>query len=198
MGKLNTSLISGFDTMSAEEKLTALLELDIPDQVDMSGYVDAGKYNKLKAANDKTSSDYAALKKQLNERMTDEEKSKADADAAMKDLEDKYNALLKESTISKYAAKFLSQGYSSELAQSTAEALFTGDMDKVFSNGEKFKDSILKTAKADALRDTPRPGAGEVSDTANKLSESEQIAVNIGKTASVANKTSSDIISQYI
>jgi len=198
MGKLNTSLISGFDTMSAEEKLKALLELDIPDEVDMSKYVEGSKYDKLKAANDKTSSEFAALKKQLNDRMTDDEKARADADASRKELEEKYNALLKESTIAKYVSKYVAQGYAPELAQKTAEALFSGDMDTVFSNGEKFREAILKTAKADALRDTPRPGAGEGPDTANKLSDSEQIAVNIGKTNSVANKMSSDIISQYM
>lgn len=196
MAKLNTGLIEGFDNMSADQKLEALLGLDIPDEVDMSKFVDAGKYEKLKSANDKTSSELSTLKKQLSDRMTDEEKVKADADASVKDLQEKYDALLKESTISKYVAKYVAQGYEAKLAQETAEALFNGDMDKVFSNGEKFRESILKTAKADALRDTPRPGAGDKGQ-GNELTAQETLAVNIGKRTAQYNKQSSDIVSKY-
>lgn len=197
MGKLNTALIDGFDTMSADQKLEALLGLDIPDAVDMSKFVDVTKYEKLKSANDKTSSELSTLKKQLSDRMTDEEKSKADADANMKDLQEKYDALLKKSTIDEYVNKFLAQGYDDKLARETAEALYSGDMEKVFENGTKFKENILKTAKADALRDTPRPGAGE-SGQGTKLTAQEEIAVNIGKRTAEYNKASSDIISKYL
>lgn len=198
MGKLNTALIDGFDTMSVEQKLEALLGMEVPDEVDMSKYVDATIYNKLKTANDRNSSELADMKKKMNAKMTDDERIKADAEAAQKELQEKYDALLKESTIGKYVAKYVAQGYDQELAQKTAEALFSGDMDTVFANGEKFRDQMVKNAKADALRDTPRPGAGEPSDGQKKLSQDEQIASDIGKRTAAYNQTTSDVLKNYL
>ena len=39
MANIDTSMIEGFDGMTADEKVTALLGLQIPDPVDLSGYV---------------------------------------------------------------------------------------------------------------------------------------------------------------
>lgn len=39
MANIDTSTIEGFDGMTADEKVTALLGLQIPDPVDLSGYV---------------------------------------------------------------------------------------------------------------------------------------------------------------
>ena len=37
MATIDTSTIEGFDSMTADEKVTALLGLQIPDAVDLSG-----------------------------------------------------------------------------------------------------------------------------------------------------------------
>ena len=39
MANIDTSTIEGFDGMTADEKVTALLSFQIPDPVDLSGYV---------------------------------------------------------------------------------------------------------------------------------------------------------------
>ena len=60
--KIDTSKIEGYEQMSAEEKLQALEMYEL----DTTGYVKKDVF-------DKTSSEVATLKKQLKERMTQEE-----------------------------------------------------------------------------------------------------------------------------
>lgn len=156
MAKIDTTKIENFENMTADEKVAALLEMSVPDEVDMSGYVKKDLF-------DKASSELASAKKQIKSQMSAEEQAKADADNARKELEEKYNALLAESTIAKYKAKFLAQGYDEALAESTAKALHDGDTDTVFANGMKFRDAIEKNAIANALKSTPKPNGASAS-----------------------------------
>lgn len=153
--KISTENIEGFEAMSAEEKVNALLGMDIPDPVDLSGYVKKDVF-------DAKASEAAKLSKDLKARMSDEENAKADAQKAMEELQDKYNDLLKSSTIANHTAKYLAlPGYDEALARETAEALFNGDMDKVFSNQQKANAAYEKQLKAEQTRNLPRPdGSG--------------------------------------
>lgn len=198
MGRFDTSTIDGFDSMSAEDKVSALLGAEIPDAVDMNAFVERSMYDKLKSANDKNSSELASLKKEMNARMTDEERIKAEADTSRQELEEKYNALLKETTLAKYTAKYVSQGYDEKLAKETAQALMDGDMDKVFACGEKYRDALTKSLKAETLKDTPRPIAGNGSGESNDVPVEIGIAQNIGKTTAAYNKVASDVLSKYL
>ena len=71
MAKIDTSKITGYDTMSAEEKLAALEAMEL-DEPDYSGWVKKDVF-------DKASSEIAGYKKQLRDRMTEEEAAKAKA-----------------------------------------------------------------------------------------------------------------------
>lgn len=161
MARIDTSTIKGYEEMSTEEKLKALLGLDIPEQVDLTMFVS-------KETADKYASEAADLKKQLRAKMSDEEAAKAQADAERAELENKYNALLKESTVSKYKAKYLSLGYDEKLAEETANALTDGDAEKVLANGEKFKTDMEKKIRAEILKDTPKPTGGGAGLTVTK------------------------------
>lgn len=147
--KIDTSSITGFDGMTAEQKLAAVLGMDIPDP-DMTGWV-------KKETFDAKATEAANLSKQLKARMTEEEAKSAEDAAARQELEDKYNELLKRTTIADYTAKYLAMGYDEKLAADTAKAFVNGDMDRVFANSEKFKVELEKKIKADVLRDTPKP-----------------------------------------
>ena len=149
--KVDTSTIQGFDGMTAEQKLAAVLGMDLPEP-DMSGWVKKDVF-------DAKASEASNLSKQLKARMTEEEAKKAEDAAARQELEDKYNELLKRTTISDYTAKYLAMGYDEKLAADTAKAFVNGDMDRVFANSEKFKVELEKKIRADILKDTPRPGA---------------------------------------
>lgn len=110
MPTIDTSTIEGFEGMSAEQKVEALLKAEIPEKVDLSLYVS-------KDTADKYATEAAELKKQLKSRMTDDEAAKAQADADRKALEDKYTELLRKSTIAEHTARYIAMpGYDEKLA----------------------------------------------------------------------------------
>jgi hypothetical protein len=158
MAKINTSAIEGYENMTAEEKLAALEALDIPDA------------DKLKAALDKATSEAAGFKKQLRERMTEEEaraaKDAEDRAAIQKELEQ----LRAEKLVDQHTAKFLGLGYDEALARETATALAAGDTELVFKNHAKFIADREKALKAEILKSTPTPPAG---DGAEKISKED-------------------------
>lgn len=149
MAKIDVTQIKGYAEMSAEDKLKALEGFDIPDP-DYSGYVKKDVF-------DKTASELAGVKKQLKDKMTDDEAAKQKEQEEREELQSKYDKLLRESEISKHKAKLLALGYDEKLADETAEAMADGDMEKVFANQKKHLDSVEKRVRADALKDTPKP-----------------------------------------
>lgn len=99
MAKFDTSKIEGFDTMTDTEKLAAVLGADIPDEIDLSQYV-------AKSVADKYATEASNYKKQLRDKMTDEEKAKEKAKADKEELETKYAELLKKPRLQKILQSF--------------------------------------------------------------------------------------------
>lgn len=188
MAKLDVSTIEGFEGMTDEQKVEALLGLDVPERVDMSAYVP-------KATADKYATEAADLKKQLRARQTDEEAAKAEAEAKRLETEQKYKELLRKSTVSDYARKYMAQGYEEKLALETAAALYDGDTDKVFANQQKAMEAYEKRIKADAMRGMTPP-AGGTSGGEGK-SDAETIAEKLAKDQADAYKRSKEIMKMY-
>ena len=141
--------IENYENMTLEEKLAAL-EAYEPD---MSGFVS-------KAMLDKANSEAASYKKQLREKMSEEE-AKAAKDAEEKAaLLSRVEELEKERAVNGYITKYLSMGYEDKLAKSTAEALAKGDMETVFANQKIHADNREKALRAELLKQTPPPPAG--------------------------------------
>lgn len=160
--KIDVSKISGFDGMTAEEKVAALLGLDVPEEVDLTKFVS-------KETADKYASEAAELKKQLRSKQSEEETKKMEEEANRKALEEKYNQLLERTTIAEHKSKYLSLGYEDKLAEDTAKALYAGDMEKVFANSAKHQSDLEKKIKADVLKETPKPdGAGSADKSITK------------------------------
>lgn len=154
MAKIDVTSIEGYADMTAEEKLQALESYNIPDP-DYTGYV-------RKETFDKTASELAAKKRELNEKLSDDEKRQAEEQEQRQDLERKYKKLLRESEISKNKSKLLALGYAEALADETAEAMADGNLEKVFVNQKKHLDSVEKRIRAEVLKETPKPtGDGE-------------------------------------
>lgn len=153
MAKIDTSKISGYEAMTAEEKLAALeaLELETPDY---SGWVKKDVF-------DKTSSELAGFKKQLRDRMTEEEAAKAKAAEDMATIMAELETLKAEKAVSEYTAQFMGIGYDEALAKSTATALQTGDLTTMFKNHSKFVLDREKALKAEMLKGTPTPPGGD-------------------------------------
>lgn len=80
MANIDTSTIEGFDGMTADEKVTALLGLQIPDPVDLSGYVKKDVF-------DAKATEAASLAKQLKTKTTEAETSAGTLSTTQAELE---------------------------------------------------------------------------------------------------------------
>ena len=180
--KISTDSIQGFAEMSDADKVTALLGLDVPDPVDLSGYV-------KKEVFDAKATEAANLSKQLKSKMTDDEAAKAQADADRKALEDKY-------TIAEHTARYIAMpGYDEKLARETAEALFDGKMDVVFANQQKANAAYEKKLRADLVKQDPKPdgaGGGE-----GGKDEAVEFAKKLGKQRADALKNANEGLKHY-
>lgn len=149
MAKIDVTQIEGYETMTVEEKLKALEEFDVPGP-DYSGFVKKEQF-------DKTASELATAKKQLREKMTEDEQKKQKEQEEREELQNKYDKLLRESVIAKNKAKLVALGYDESLADETATAMADGDSEKVFINQQKHLTAFEKKVRAEALKDTPKP-----------------------------------------
>lgn len=136
--------------MTFEEVETALEKVTIPED-------NSAEIERLKNALSKSNSEAAGYKKQLREKMTEDEQKKQKEQEEREELQNKYDKLLRESVIAKNKAKLVALGYEEALADETAEAMADGDSDKVFANQQKHLASFEKKVRAEALKDTPKP-----------------------------------------
>jgi hypothetical protein len=153
MAKIDVSKIEGFEAMTPEEKLNALLAFEYEDNT--------SELERYKSAVTKANSEAADWKKKHNALLTAEELAKQTRDDEVSSLKDKIAELEKKEAISVHKAKFLGLGYDEALAEATAKALHEGDMETVFANQKKFNDNYAKKIEADLLKGTSNPPAGK-------------------------------------
>lgn len=169
MAKIDTKLITGYEQMTLEQKVAALEAYNHPDP-DYSGYVKKDLY-------DKAASEAASWKKKHNELLTEDERKKQEDADALANMKKELDELRKDKTISEFKAKLIAQGYDEALASDTAQAMADGDTAKVFANQGKFLEDYAKKVKADAMKKTPKPPAGDGSsdiDYSKKIEEAQQ------------------------
>jgi hypothetical protein len=154
--KIDITKIEGYETMTVEEKLAALEAMELPD------------VDKMKSALDKATSEAANFKKQLRDRMTEEEAAKAKAAEDMASVMAELETMRAEKAVSEYTAQFLAIGYDEKLAKNTAAALHKGDMAVMFKNHALFVAEREKALKAELLKNTPTPPAGDGDKGINK------------------------------
>lgn len=188
MPNIDTTTIKGFDSMTAEQKLDALLKFEIPEAVDMSKYVS-------KEVFDKKASEAAGLSKQLKDKMTDDEVKEAEKAKALADMQAELEKLRKDKTVSDYTAKYIAMGYDKDLAKDTAEAMAAGDMDKVFENAGKHNQAMEQRIKENLMNKTPKPdGAGG---DGKKADSAVEKAKALAKARHGNDKDYNDIMSKY-
>jgi hypothetical protein len=195
MANFDTSTIENFDTMTAEEKLDALLKADIPEQVDMSKYI-------LKDQFDKKVSDLNSQNKKLKDQMNAEQQKKVEEDEAkaaeaqkFADLENKYNELLKNSTLKEHTISLTGLGFDEKLAGETATAIVEGDSTKLFANMKKFLENYRKAIEKELMDKTPGPG-GNAGKTDDKNTAVEFAKSLYGK-EQAKSQSFNDILNRY-
>lgn len=169
MAKIDTSKITGYAEMSAEDKLKALEAFEYEDN--------AAELEKQKAAVSKANSEAAEWKRKHNALLGEDGEGRSRSRRKSSPTWRKELSELREAKrVSEFKAKFIAQGYDEALAEDTAKAMADGDSAKVFANQQKFLDEYAKQVKADALKKTPKPtpgaggGTGEM-DYAKKIEE---------------------------
>lgn len=188
MAVIDTTKIEGFDGMTAEQKLDALMKFEIPESVDMAKFVS-------KEIFDKKASEAANLTKQLRDKMTEDEQKKADDAKALADMKAEIESLRKDKMVSEYTAKYIALGYDSDLAAETAKAIADGDMAKVFANGEKHKTAMEQKIKEDLMNGTPKPGGSGGKD--KSVDAAVEKARELAKARHGNDKSYNDIMSKY-
>ena len=151
--KIDFSSIEGYENMTAEEKLAALEAMDIPEP-DYTGWV-------KKDLADKYASEAAGYKKQLREKMSQDEQLAAQQKEEMDAVKAELETLRQEKAETELTNRWMDIGYSKELATATAKASVAGDTDTVFKNHAKFLADREKALKAEILKSTPTPPAGD-------------------------------------
>lgn len=165
--------IPGYENMTVEEKLKALEGYE----PDMSGFVS-------KAVFDKTASEAANYKKQLRDKLTDEEQRAAREAEEREKLMARVQELERDKKVADLTSKYMSLGFDSAVALKTATSHVDGDFDKVFANFKSLIDSREKTIRAEMLKSTPEPQVGGVEtamtlEALQKMSPTERLQFSI-------------------
>ena len=156
MAKVNTESIEGFNEMSTEDKLNALLnyEYEAPKQDE------SAELKRVREALNKASSDCASYKKQLRDKQTEAEREAADRLERENALQEELNAYRTRERISTYKAQLMSVGYDATTAESLATKLPEGISEDFFATQKTFLDQQKQNALSEALNRQPKPSVG--------------------------------------
>lgn len=155
--KIDVEKIVGYNEMSPEEKIQALMNFEFEEKPKVDNNDEVAK---LKNALNKASSDVAEFKRQLREKQSESERAEAERAEREAERETLLKTLMREKDISNYQAKFLENGYDPDLAKSSATAMADNDFNTIFANLKAFNDAKEKEIRANVLKGTPSPVGG--------------------------------------
>lgn len=152
MAKIDVSKIEGFEEMSAEDKVKAVLayEFEEPKAPDTNAEI-----TKLKTALSKANSESAEWKRQFREKQTESERAEAERNESFQKMQDELTALKREKLLSDYSKQCMAIGYDADLAAECAEAMADGRFNDVFAIQQRFMAAKTKEIEAAALNKQP-------------------------------------------
>lgn len=166
MPGIDVSQITGYESMTAEQRVEALLKLDIPERVDLSQYV-------AKADHEKITNELEQLRKAGG--------GDSDLQKQLDALQKNYDALQKKNLVAETKARYLAMpGYNDDLAAKAALAMVENDHEKLFEIQSKANDAYKKQLEADGLKKMKKPTDG---DTPEEEDEALVLAKKLGKNA---------------
>lgn len=166
MPGIDVSQIAGYESMTAEQRVEALLKLDIPERVDLSQYV-------AKADHDKITNELEQLRKAGG--------GDGDLQKQLDALQKNYDALQKKNLVAETKARYLAMpGYNDDLAAKAALAMVENDHEKLFEIQSKANDAYKKQLEADGLKKMKKPTDG---DPPEEEDEALALAKKLGKNA---------------
>jgi hypothetical protein len=183
--KINTGAIEGFETMTAEQKVEALLGLDMDPT--KSGFRTQEEFDRIMTENKQKKDEIRKLKENVG--------ANTELEKRLAELEEKNKELDRLSRMASLKASFTELGYSKELAEEAAKASVENDTAKVLEIQSKFLVERDKKIREDAMKKMRRPGGGGDDGDKNELVD---IAKSIGKSQAEAAKAASDALSNYL
>ena len=123
---------------------------------------------KLKGAQSNASAEASKYKKQLQERMTEQERAANETKELIEQLKEENARLNRNQTITEYVNGFMEIGFDAATARKAAEFNFDGNFTAMKATFKEFMTAHDKALQADALRNTPRPGIGASGPTVTK------------------------------
>ncbi len=198
MANISTESIEGFEGMTPEEKVEALLKLDIPEEVDLSGYV-------KKSVFDAKAAEASDLSKKLKGKLSEDEQRKAAEEEAkqqeaqkFKELEDKYNELMKSSTLKEHTISLNGLGFDDKLAADTAAAIVDGDAAKLFKNMKTFLEGFRKSVEKELMDKNPGVNGNGGGGSSKEEDKAVELAKSIGKVGADNAKGYGDVMKNYL
>ncbi len=155
MTKIDVGTIEGFNEMSVEDKLTALLNYEFETPAPDSKAVDSGETEKLKAQLNKANAEAADYKRKLREKMSEAEQKEAERVEAETRMREELNTLKRERTSSGYAANLVGIGYDSDTAKKIGEMLPDNIPDEFFVAHKAFAEQLKKNVESELLKKQP-------------------------------------------
>jgi hypothetical protein len=193
MAQIDTSGIENFDSMTAEEKVSALLAFQYDDGTEKLKALEAD-VAKWKASSDKASSEAAGYKKQLNASKSEEELKRQESEETLKAMQEKLAEYEQREKISTAKAAFLGGGFDETTAADAANAFIKGDIEKMSAAVKKFRESIEVSTKSKLMGSNPKPESGAKTDDDGK---DDSIAAQLGKERAERAKKAQSILDQY-
>lgn len=171
MAKIDWASIEGYtEDLTAEQKLALLEQYELPEAERPAAPADMISKKQF----DKVSSELAAAKRQLRNRMTEDEQRAAEQAEAQEAMRLELEELRRGAKMSQYKAQHLALGYDEATANDAAEALTSGDMECYFMIAQRQKLAAEKAMRAKILKDTPVPPAGDESN--EQLQKDKELA----------------------
>lgn len=184
--KISTEGIEGFEGMTAEQKVEALLGLEVDPT--KAGFKTQEEFDRIMTENKQKKDEIRKLKEGAG--------AKTELEQRIAELEEKNKELDRQSKLASLKASFTELGYSKELATEAAQASVDNDTAKVLEIQSKFLVERDKKIREEALKKMRRPGGGEGGDDdKNPLVEAAKL---LGKARAESDKTAADALSNYI
>lgn len=153
--KIDTSKITGYAEMSAEDKLKALEEFEIETPKE-----ETNEAKNLKEALSRANAEAAEWKRQFRAKQTEQERAEAERAEREKAVEEELRGLRRDKTVSGYVANCLALGYDKDLALRAAEAMADNDAATIFACQQDFLEAKKKEYEAAALNKQPTITSG--------------------------------------
>ena len=168
--KIDPSKIEGFDNLSADEKVAALLNQEIEME-----QTEPADVTKLKTSLSKANSEAAEYKRLLREKQTEAERAEADRAEREKALQDELASYRDRERISTYKANLMGAGIDEPTADLMAKSLPEGVSDEYFLATKSFLDNQRQKLLTESINKQPGLSVGTPPTAAQAEREEENL-----------------------